>query len=201
MNKICEISAGDFFTQKIKVGQIAQHSWEYCKELSLGKKVLHIGCSDYPLFKPETNMHLHLSHFAKELHGCDTNGIDELRKHYNGVYFDEIFEVVCVNNEYDVILATNIIEHLENPGKMIERIFSIRFKKLFILVPHYAISAQAEYDGQTFTERIHPDHYCWYSPYTLWKLLSEQMKNIGAECEMNFFDNQNMISILVTNEK
>ena len=143
-----------------------------------------------------------MSDFAKDLHGCDINGIDECKKYFDGGNYYKSIEDAGYH-EYDVILAPNVIEHLENPGIMIDRLFEIKFKKLFILVPHYAISNQAQYDGQTFTERIHPDHYCWYSPYTLYKLLSKHIEYINAECEMNFFDNQNMISILISvnNEK
>lgn len=198
MNKICEISAGDFFTQKLMVKNIAEHSWEYCIKLSRNQKVLHVGCSDYPLFNPATNMHLHISYCVRELHGCDPNGIEELKKYYNGAYYRSLEEVIKTKQEYDVILATNIIEHVQNPGNMLKQLFEIKFEKLFILVPNYSISNQAKYDGEIFTEKIHPDHYAWYSPYTLFNLCKEPMQQIGAGCEMNFFDAQNMISILIT---
>lgn len=194
---ICKISDGDFFTQKLVVGEVAEHSWEYCKKLSVGKKVLHIGCSDYPIFNKESNMHLYLAAFAKELHGCDIDGIEQLKEHYNGIYFNSIQDA---DREYDVILVPNIIEHLINPGLMVKELFKIKFKQMFVLVPNYSVSNQAIYENGIFTERIHTDHYAWYSPYTLWNLFRKPMEMAGATCEMNFFDNKNMISILITTQ-
>ncbi len=44
-------------------------------------------------------------------------------------------------------------------------------------------------------------HYAWYSPYTLWNLFRKPIEEAGATCELNFFDNKNMISILITQMK
>lgn len=35
-----ETKTDDFFTQKLKVGDLSTHSWEYCKQLCIDKKVL-----------------------------------------------------------------------------------------------------------------------------------------------------------------
>ena len=191
-----ETKTDNFFTQRLKVGETNEHSWEYCRKLCVDKKVLHIGCSDYPIFDPKTNMHIYLTPpRTKELHGCDPNGIDALRQHYNGTYFNDVSEA---DVDYDVILVPNIIEHLKNPGLMVEQLFKIKFKMLFVLVPNYSVSSQATYEKGIFTERIHPDHYAWYSPYTLYNLFKDYIKAHKCTFEMNFFDNQNMISILIT---
>lgn len=197
MKEICKVSDGDFFTQTLLVGDVTQHSWAYCSKLCDDQKVLHIGCSDYPIFDKGTNMHLHLVNYAKELHGCDPNGVDKLREHYDGVYFSNIQEA---NSAYDVILVPNIIEHLENPGLLIDELFSINFKKMFVLVPNYKIYEQATYENGIFTEKIHPDHYFWPSPYTLWNLFRKNMEKFGATCELNFFESGQMISILIIKE-
>lgn len=196
MKQICEISYGDFFTQKLVVKDISEHSWQYCKNLSIGKKVLHIGCSDYPLFTKETNMHIWLAPFTKELHGCDTHGIEQLREYHDGTYFNSM---ETADRDYDTILATNVFEHLKNPGLMVEQLLKIKFGKLFILVPNYFVSNQATHENEIFTEKIHPDHYAWYSPYTLWNLFKNFTDKADTECELNFFDNKNMISILIKN--
>lgn len=197
-SKICETGVGDFFTQRLVVGSIDAHSWDYCKLLCADKKVLHVGCSDYPLFSSEGSLHLQLVPVAKELHGCDPNGLEELKKHYDGVYYDSINQI---DDEYDVVLVPNVIEHLKNPGLMVDELFSIPFKKLFVLVPNYSISEQAVYEKNIFTERVHQDHYAWYSPYTLWNLFKEHIEEWGASCELNFFDNRSMISILITKDE
>jgi len=193
MSDICKISDGDFFTQTLRVGEITSHSWEYCRQLCVGKKVLHVGCSDYPIFNAQTNMHLYLSKYTSELIGCDTNGIDLMKQHYCGKYYDSIDEVVDAKECFDVILVPNILEHLQNVGLMINALFKIKFKTLFVLVPNYSIYTQSKYENGFFTERIHPDHFAWYSPFTLWNLFQKYTD----DCELNFFDNQNMISITI----
>ncbi len=195
MNKTVEISTPDFFTQKLKVGLIETHSWEYCKNLCEGKKVLHIGCSDWPIFNPEGNLHIHLSKFCSELHGCDPNGLNELSEYCKGVLFESI---ESTDNDYDVILAPNIFEHLTNPGIMVKDLFGINFKKLFVLVPNAKVYEQAKYEDGVFIERVHPDHYFWFSPFTIYNLFKTHIEASGATFELNFFDNMNMISILIT---
>ena len=189
-----ETKTDDFFTQRLKVVNLETHSWEYCKALCKDKKVLHIGCSDWPIFNPKGNMHIFLSEFCKELHGVDPNGIDELKKHYNGTYF-KLIELV--DEKYDVILVPNIIEHLVNPGLMVDSLFAIDFKKMFVLVPNYKVYEQATYEDGIFTERIHRDHFFWFSPYTLYNLFRSHIEAGGYDFEMNFFDNQNMVAILI----
>lgn len=191
-NNICEISAGDLFTQKLIVGQYLGHSWEYCKELCEGKKVIHFGCSDYPFDSPAETMHIYLSKYAKELHGCDINGIAVMKEYNNGTYFNSILEI---KEEYDVILVPNIIEHLENAGVFVEQLFNISFKEIFILVPNYNVEIQSSYNEGVFTERIHPDHYAWYSPYTLYNLFKKYVSDTIVE--LNFFSGKDMIGILI----
>ncbi len=104
--------------------------------------------------------------------------------------------MITSGNEYDTILVPNVIEHIENPGAFVENLFKIKFKTLFILVPNFSVSHLSSYDGTFFTERIHPDHYCWYSPYTLWNLFRKHLS--GFEYELNFFtEDKSMISLLI----
>lgn len=190
---VLEKSYTDFFTQRLVVRECSIHSWKYCEDLCRDKKVLHIGCSDYPFSNPSSTLHASLSKIAKELHGCDVNGIEELRSYIPGVYFNSIDDV---KDGYDVILVPNIIEHLINPGIFIEALFKIPFKQMFVLVPNYRIWEQAKYENGAFLERIHPDHYAWYSPYTLFHLFSSYL-DTDMETELLFFDHQNMIGLQI----
>lgn len=189
-----ETKTDDFFTQKLKVGDLSTHSWEYCKQLCIDKKVLHIGCSDWPIFSPKCNMHIFLGEFCKELHGVDPNGLEELGKYCKGELFHSIH---VAEEDYDVILVPNILEHTELPGVLVKNLFMKNFKKMFVLVPNAKVYEQATYENGIFTERVHPDHFCWYSPFTLYNLFEKEIEAGGYECELNFFDNQQMISILI----
>ena len=192
MSEVCKISDGDFFTQTLFVDEYNGHSWEYCKDLCIDKKVLHIGCSDFPFDNSKGTLHGYLSPIANELHGCDINGIEEMKKHYPGIYFNSIDEV---NEQYDVILVPNIIEHLNNPGLFIGKLFDISFNSMFVLVPNCSVIEQSKYDKGVFTEKIHPDHYAWYSPYTLYNLFKPYIQN--TESKLIFFDNRNMIGLQI----
>ena len=204
MNPVLE-SDGDFFTQKLAVVATTAHSWDHCKYLSENKKVLHIGCSDWPIFNAKSNMHIYLKPFCNELVGVDINGLQEMQAACPGKYYSSIEELLfCTTEkeEWDTVLVPNIIEHLPNPGLMVEALFRLNFKTMFILVPNYKVQEQAIYEDGIFSERIHPDHYAWYSPYTLYNLIKKPIDPTTSdhqyEIKMMFFDNQNMISILIT---
>ena len=60
---------------------------DYIKEMCRGKKVLHLGCANYPYTESSiengTNLHLDLMNIAGELYGFDYDqpGIDILERH------------------------------------------------------------------------------------------------------------------------
>lgn len=197
INEICSVSEGNFYTQKLIVNEVSEHSWEFCKNLCTGKRTLHIGCSDYPIYAGGGNLHTFLSEFCSELVGCDTNGLDILKIEYDGIYYDSIEAVVSTNKTFDVILVPNVIEHLTNPGDMVKALFSIVFKEIFVLVPNYFISSQAKYEKGEFTEMVHPDHFAWYSPYTLLNLFREEIVKKDMDCQLVFLGNKDMIGLVM----
>lgn len=200
-NKVHSTHKDNFFKQTLKVGNIESHSWQYCKDLCAGKAVLHIGCSDWPIFSKESNMHLYLAEFCRSLVGVDKKGTDVLKKHYKeGEYFTSTYEAFKHRENYDVILVPNVLEHVRNADRMVKELFEFDFEKMFVLVPNYKVYEQSSYDSEKgeFTEMVHPDHYSWYSPYTLYNLFKYQIESHDCEVELNFFDNQQMISLLIT---
>src|SRR5687767_403290 len=98
---------------------------DFIKEHCAGKKVLHLGCANYPYTQQSLDndmlLHSELAHTAGELHGFDFDqaGLDILSR--NGVknlhQGDlERLEEAALNDTFDVIVAGEIIEHLYNPG-------------------------------------------------------------------------------------
>lgn len=185
----------DFFTQQVVVRSSDDHSWAYCANISKDMKVLHVGCSDWPLTSPKDSLHAELQKHCTLLHGADPNDTDIMEKEIGGVYFKTVAEA---DNYYDVILVPNVLEHASNAGELIGQLLSKDFKKLFVLVPNYSIYTQAKYNDMIFTERVHPDHVAWYSPYTLLNLFRRYMNKDRDTYELAFFDGGNMISILIT---
>lgn len=136
------------------------------------KDVLHIGCTDYPIFDENNNLHLKFSKIAKVLHGMDVDneGLSVLNSIFNGTYYNNIND--AYSNTYDTVIAPETIEHVENVGDFLKSLTLVNSKHFIITGPN-AFNNQsisnAHYDKKTkkYTEAIHPDHNCWYSPYTL----------------------------------
>ena len=161
---------------------------EFIKSLCKGTKVLHLGCTNWPYtldaIDAGTLLHKDLAEVAKDLYGFDFDqeGIDVLSSRG----FDKLFRAdleklddVELNETFDVIVAGEMIEHLNNPGMFLEGIK--RFMNRETLLVLTTINA---YSGMRFfvyglrgrggnLEPVHPDHVAYYSYSTL-KLLIER---------------------------
>jgi SAM-dependent methyltransferase len=161
---------------------------ELIKSLCAGKKVLHLGCTNWPYtqdaIEAGTLLHKDLAAVASDLYGFDYDqeGIDFL----TSKGFDKLFQAdverlhdVKLAETFDVIVAGEMIEHLNNPGMFLEGIK--RFMNGNTLLVITTINA---YSGMRFfvygfrgrgggLEPVHPDHVAYYSYSTL-KLLLER---------------------------
>lgn len=135
-----------------------------------GKKVLHVGCADYP-FNPEHNLHLQLLDAGIDADGLDINkeGIQKLID--NGVNSKTLttsFAEVPYG-KYEVVLVPEVIEHVGNVQQFFEDLHNLGAKTYIITVPCIFQCA----DKGIFKiwdiahEVVHPEHVCWYSPRTL----------------------------------
>lgn len=158
-----------YWVQKVATYKI-QNRNAYFEFFCLDKKVLHFGCTDWPIFNPENNLHIKLSKSAKILHGFDIDkeGIENLKKYVNQDYFSDFSEIS--NIEYDVCLVPETIEHVDNVKIFLEGLSTINTKLFLITAPNCFASEHMirNINGiDEFVEIVHPDHNCWYSPYTL----------------------------------
>lgn len=154
---------------------------QYLTQLCAGKKVLHLGAADAPITEDSVRhdrlLHRHLAKVANHIIGLDMDAsmIDFLSSHYgiNSIKLGNIEKLEDYPNEdFDVIVAGEILEHLNNPGDALKCIYQVSNinSKLVITVPNtYSlkgfIRAIANY------ELIHPDHVLYHSPHTLKILL------------------------------
>lgn len=173
---------------------------ELLKTACAGKKVLHLGCTNYPYTKDsiDKNMLLHfeIAKAAKELYGFDFDqaGIDVLTK--AGV--EKLFRAdlenlaeVPLDETFEVIVAGEMIEHLSNPGlflRGIKRFMNQETKLLITTINAYCgmrniIYALRGKGGKN--EPVHPDHVAYYSFATL-KLVIER-EGIALE-KFSFYD-------------
>lgn len=133
------------------------------------KKVLHLGCTDWPIFEPSYNLHIKLAKVADSIHGFDIDqeGIDNLKKHVNQPYFSSFKDV---KESYDVCLVPETIEHVDDVKTFLEGLSTVKADTFYITAPNCFAKIHMErnfYSKNKIVEVVHPDHNCWYSPFTL----------------------------------
>lgn len=186
-----------FYRQQVQLIPVPDRM-EVIVPLCAGKKVLHVGCTDHPIFDPERNLHIRLSRVCRELDGLDVDaeGIEELRRHVPGRFYTDPGQVT---GEYDVLLVPETIEHVDNVRQFLEALDRIRFRHCLITAPNAFIPDQNGSHWESpgvFVEVVHPDHTAWFSPYTLkrtitkftgWKILESYLMHnetmVGCLCE------------------
>jgi hypothetical protein len=173
---------------------------DFIKEISSGKKVLHLGCTNYPYtedsIKNEMLLHFDLKKTAKELYGFDFDqaGLDILYKYGTEKLYRadlEKLEDVNLNETFDVIIAGEIIEHLSNPGlflKGIKRFMHSKTALVITTINAYGILRFLLYGLRGkggANEPVHPDHVAYYSYKTLSLVLQRENFRVEKFC---FYD-------------
>lgn len=146
----------------------------YLIDCTVNKTVLHVGCTDYPIteerIKTNNLLHTKLQKTAKEIIGIDlsNDGIDIFRE--NGItdVFHMNAEEMEFDKKFDVILAGDVLEHMNNPGNFIQKAYDhlIDDGELIIGVPS-ALTFNNIRTWLTNKELVHSDHTFYFSPKTL----------------------------------
>ena len=151
-----------------------------------GKRVLHLGCVDTGMveerFARGELMHQKLSRITQELWGVDINpeGIEFMRqKGINHLLVGDVCELYTLpgiqGKTFDIILASEVLEHLANPGLFLESVKSVMqpdTSQLILSVPN-AFRIENLLWMLRGVEYIHPDHNYWFSYYTVTNLLQK----------------------------
>lgn len=151
---------------------------------SAGKKVLHLGCVDSGLleerFARGELLHQKLAPAARELWGVDIDaaGIDFLRSRG----FDHLLVAdlarphlppALAGEEFEVIVACEILEHLDNPGLFLGAVRAMMrpgATELIVSVPNAFRIVNFRWMLRG-VEWVHPDHKYWFSYSTIHGLL------------------------------
>ncbi|NLF24390.1 MAG: methyltransferase domain-containing protein [Deltaproteobacteria bacterium] len=163
-----QLKAGTFFSQKVQI-ECLDDRMVLFERLCTNKRVLHIGCVDYPVFDPANNLHIKLSKICSSLDGLDLNadGLEILKRYVSGNYYTDVSQV---SGHYDVVLVPETIEHVDNIRMFLEELAKLSFTRILITGPNAFLpndNGNNWLDAQTYLEYVHPDHNCWFSPYTL----------------------------------
>lgn len=167
-----------YFVQRVQVGSnlIGRSRFDVFKTLCAGQRVLHIGCADWPITNPKTSLHLALEPHCAVLDGFDIHAeaLAALAPHTKGKLYSRFEDLT---DEYDLILVPEVMEHVPDVAGFLAQLNSLNAPTIAITVPdayqchprHFGYSQ----DSQTFVEVVHPDHNCWYTPYTLSNVIAK----------------------------
>lgn len=159
---------------------------DFIKAACSGRKVLHLGCANYPYTQDSIDkkmlLHSELGGITSDLYGFDFDqaGLDILEK--NGItnlyradleHLDEL----DLAETFDVIIAGEMIEHLHNPGLFltgIRRFMNAESRLVLTTINAYCGLRFLQYGlrgRRGLQEPVHPDHVAYYSYATLSLLL------------------------------
>lgn len=149
--------------------------------LCIQKLVLHLGCCRYPYcqesFSSGELFHLKLLKIAQECHGMDIDqpSLDFLaRQGIPHLFWGDVekLELNQWEKYYDIILAGEILEHLNNFGLFLSSIRHLMNREtlLVISVPNTP-TLKGFLRALIGQEMVHHDHVCYFSATTLTTLL------------------------------
>jgi 2-polyprenyl-3-methyl-5-hydroxy-6-metoxy-1,4-benzoquinol methylase len=179
----------------------------YIQDFCRNKKVLHLGATDAPgtidAVKNNRLLHSQISEVAESLVGLDINtkmivwlaqnqNIENIK--YGNIENPQDYP----EDNFDIILAGEIMEHLSNPGKALDAIRKNMHSetKLIVTVPN-AYSLKGFIRAVTGYELIHPDHTLHHSPYTLKSLLERH--GFVIESQFSYVNGGKGLAASITN--
>ena len=170
-----ELAHQPYFTQKLIVSEelVGRGRIEVFSQLCAGKRVLHVGCVDWPITDLNHSLHLQLDKV------CDVDGFDihdeafaEMQPHLRGRLYSRWEDLP---GGYDLVLVPEVLEHVPDIQGFFAQLDAVGARQYIITVPDAYSCMRRHFDynagAQTFIEAVHPDHNCWYTPYTLANVL------------------------------
>lgn len=192
-----------YFVQRINVSSdIAQlNRFDVLRTMCQDKRVLHVGCADWPITDPRTSLHLQLETVCAKLDGVDPHveALEQLKPFTKGRLFSSLEEVT---DSYDVVLVPEVMEHVANVSEFLEQLYAIDAGICLISVPDAFQCRRAHFDyvadSQIFVEVVHPDHNVWYTPYTFANTI-KKYSDFNIE-QMWFFNRISLLALLSKNQ-
>ncbi|MFG6456695.1 methyltransferase domain-containing protein [Pelomonas nitida] len=166
-----EFAHQKYFVQKVKVGEdfIGVPRLDAFVALCADKRVLHVGCVDWPITDLKRSLHLQLDAHCT-LDGFDIHGeaFELMRPHLKGQLYSDWADVT---GRYDTVLVPEVMEHVPDVQGFLRQLDALGADQYLLTVPDAYSCFRRHFDynsgAQTFVEVVHPDHNCWYTPFTL----------------------------------
>lgn len=190
-----------YFVQKVAVSEElrGRSRMDVFGPLCKGKRVLHVGCVDWPITDLKASLHLQLEPLCAQLDGFDINteAFQHMQPHLKGRLFSDWSQV---KDRYDLVLVPEVLEHVPDVQGFLRDLNAVDCDDYVLTVPDAYSCWRQHFDyssgAQTFVEVVHPDHNCWYTPFTLKNVLS---KYTPWEIDGMYFFNR--MSLLVAARK
>jgi hypothetical protein len=157
---------------------------EFLLAMASGKRVLHFGFIDSIFLKQKlaegTLLHNKLMTVADFLFGIDID--EQLLESYRAVTKDHqnaVYDIAVgtdqpfLHDSYDLILFPEVLEHVPDPGgvlKNLRKLCVLNKATLCITVPN-GFHTEGFVAAMHGKELVHPDHFYYFTPHTLKKLL------------------------------
>src|SRR6516162_2765037 len=162
---------------------------DFLSQYVKGKSVLDVGCVDHSSAVEQEEHWLH-KHLA--LNAGSILGLDILESEVR-VLQERGYAVICgdantisFNETFDVVVAGEIIEHVENPGTFLSNMARHLNGqgRLVMTTPHpFFFLHFLESIFSSADRRWNPQHVAWYCPFTLENLL----RRSGLEVEYCYY--------------
>ena len=198
------------FEHKLPQTKLVQHRHPYIIDYCQNKKILHIGCVDAGLmlerYKNGQLLHQKLDDVCSELWGVDIDkeGIDFLQSNgFENVYVMDVTNYdnvdILFKQKFDVIVFSEVVEHLLNPGDMLASIRGVMSDKtrLLMTAPN-AYSATPIISMMKGVEWVHPDHNYYFSHVTLRNLATKSNLKVEEEALYTFFGAKDLPSAVAS---
>ncbi len=196
-----------FYHSCEKIGQTNYIREDYLLSLSSGMNVLHFGFLDSPFMldkiESKSLLHIKLKENAKKVYGIDIDrNALEVYQNKTDDYLNTIIDIQDPNfnkkhkiNGYNLILFPEVLEHIINPGMALNNLYELSSlnnnAKVCITVPN-AFNLNGFNAAKGGIELVHPDHYYYFSPVTLQKLLKDSgFKELEIIMYSHYLENNN----------
>ncbi len=191
-----------FYIQKVTIQNILIPRLSYFLEKINNRNTLHYGCADWPIYNEDTNLHLQLCKYSKNIDGFDIDKDTIMSMINSNLYRSNSLYYDISNKIYDFILVPETIEHVNNCEEfLISLLKHSNDKTEFLITAPNAFSQNQfkanQLDQNMFYESVHPDHNYWFSPYTLCNILEKSYLKINKQIifkEVALIENSSMVS-------